>query len=465
MPQLVLLEILAVALLVMRNCLLTAFGPNARRVRESPLYFFGVDLPLRAFYGAVIFLRRAPRYWVAFMAGVTVISLLFLFVGFNWRDSIIYTELPKGGFEFHLKWFALFIGLPMTLLVSQYAFFWHGQISRWRWLRMARFFVIGLLLTAPLLALILTAQTTFNVFVNFFNAASAKAALELVERFGLPNWATRISLQLSLPALVVSVVVAIWWLKHLKHSPAAKEEEIRNALRKHFSRDSLETLACRLFNMTPSQFDQELVQPAWQTSWAKLAKVLQGSHLSATKLEKVRQELGAQEPETDLSWEDIHRVLLAQTYDQADRQPVFDDTDLEHMAKKLGFVEGAITRLLDLAKLRSRAGRLVSWSKLARAVRGRLSPEGVEYLRKRLGTGEGQDIDWLDARNELLKLTYDSAYRQAIFNEQDLVKLARKLRLGESIVDKLLHRAKHKLQNPLAELEKEMRAVNPEALR
>ncbi|MBS1786093.1 MAG: patatin-like protein [Acidobacteria bacterium] len=465
MPQLVLLEILAVALLVLRNCLLTTFGPNARRVKESPLYFFGVDLPLRAFYGAVIFLRRAPRYWVAFMAGVTIISLLLLFVGFNWRDSIIYTELPKGGFEFHLKWFAIFIGVPMTMLVGQYAFFWHGQISRWRWLRMVRFFVIGVLLTAPLLALILTAQATFNVFINFFNAASAKAVQELSGRFGLPEWIASLALQLSLPALVVSVGVAIWWLKHLKRSPAAKEEEMRIALRKHFSRDSLETLACRLFDMTPSQFEKELVQPAWQTSWVKLAKVLRGGHLPATKLEQVRQELGAQDPEKTLSWEDIHRVLLAQTYDQADRQCMFDSTDLDSLARKLGFDENLVNGLLALVKLQDRSERLVSWSKLARTLHGHLSAERLESVRKKLGVNEGDEVDWYDARDELLKLTYDSADHQAIFDEQDLVKLARKLQLGESIVDKLLHRAKHTPRNSLARLEKEMRAVNPEALR
>lgn len=465
MPQLVLLEILAVALLVLRNCLLTTFGPNARRVKESPLYFFGVDLPLRAFYGAVIFLRRAPRYWVASMAGITMISLILLFVGFNWRDSIIYTELPKGGFEFHLKWFAVFIGAPLTLLVAQYAFFWHGQISRWRLLRLARFLLIGALLTAPLLVLILTAQTTFNVFIKFFNLASTKAVLELSERFGVPEWLTHFGLQLSLPALVVSVGVAIWWLKHLKRSPAAKEEEIRIALRKHFSRDSLETLACRLFDMTPSQFEKELVQPAWQTSWAELAKVLQSSHLPAAKLEQVRRELDAQGQEKILSWEDIYRVLLAQTYDQADRHSIFDSTDLNYLARKLGFDDGLVNRFLALVKLQDKSERLVSWNKLARTLQNHLSAEKLESVRKKLGMSEGDQVDWYAVRNELLKLTYESADRRAIFDEHDLVKIARKLELGESIVNKLLHRAKHTSRNSLARLEKEMRAVNPEALR
>src|SRR5262249_29312623 len=51
LPSLVLLEILAVALLVLRNCILTVFGPNARKIRRNIIFFLGVDLPLRTFYG------------------------------------------------------------------------------------------------------------------------------------------------------------------------------------------------------------------------------------------------------------------------------------------------------------------------------------------------------------------------------------------------------------------------------
>jgi hypothetical protein len=67
----VLLEILAVTLLVMRNCILEVFGANAGKVKANWLYRFGVDFPLRAFYGATLFMRRAtgsPTRFTAFLS-------------------------------------------------------------------------------------------------------------------------------------------------------------------------------------------------------------------------------------------------------------------------------------------------------------------------------------------------------------------------------------------------------------
>jgi patatin-related protein len=71
LPQPVLLEILAVTLLVMRNCILEVFGANAGKVKANWLYRFGVDFPLRAFYGATLFMRRAtgsPTRFTAFLS-------------------------------------------------------------------------------------------------------------------------------------------------------------------------------------------------------------------------------------------------------------------------------------------------------------------------------------------------------------------------------------------------------------
>ena len=62
-PQPVLLELLATGLLVVRNCILNL--PSMEKIRRHPLYIFGADLPLRAFYAAAILMRRAPQWILA----------------------------------------------------------------------------------------------------------------------------------------------------------------------------------------------------------------------------------------------------------------------------------------------------------------------------------------------------------------------------------------------------------------
>jgi patatin-related protein len=114
LPPLVLADISSRALLVLRNCMLGSFSKGtAGKVRASTLYRWGVDLPLRAFHGLVIFLQTVPGFQAATFIGLSVISLLALLVGLTWKAAIIQ---PKG--EFSILWFTIFIILPAIWLCS-----------------------------------------------------------------------------------------------------------------------------------------------------------------------------------------------------------------------------------------------------------------------------------------------------------------------------------------------------------
>jgi len=77
-PPLVLLEILAVALLAVRDCMLTAFGERGERLRGNLLYRLTMSLPLRVFHLLVFGWRRARRRYLAFtvVGGLACLALV-----------------------------------------------------------------------------------------------------------------------------------------------------------------------------------------------------------------------------------------------------------------------------------------------------------------------------------------------------------------------------------------------------
>lgn len=113
-PTPVLLEMFAVAILVVRNIILGLFGESASRIKRNPLYIFGVSLPLTVFHRWVVLLRRSPGPALAVFIGVSVISVLALFVGLGFRDEIIWSNG-----QIHLKWLFLFIVAPLLILALQ----------------------------------------------------------------------------------------------------------------------------------------------------------------------------------------------------------------------------------------------------------------------------------------------------------------------------------------------------------
>ena len=60
-PSIILLDVLSSALLVARNCLLHAFGPEAVRIRRNPLFKLTLDWPLRILHLLARYLRSARR--------------------------------------------------------------------------------------------------------------------------------------------------------------------------------------------------------------------------------------------------------------------------------------------------------------------------------------------------------------------------------------------------------------------
>lgn len=113
-PPMVLLETLARLLLVTRDALVSAFGRRADAVRKSPAYKW-IDRALWLFYGGVVFFRRAPPQTMAVMVGLAAASGLALAIGIIWWDEIISPE----GKPFQLRWFSLFLIVPLVILAAQ----------------------------------------------------------------------------------------------------------------------------------------------------------------------------------------------------------------------------------------------------------------------------------------------------------------------------------------------------------
>jgi hypothetical protein len=59
------------------------------KIRRHPLYIFGADLPLRAFYAAAVLMRRAPQWIIATYITVALLSMLSLAIAFFWWDSLM----------------------------------------------------------------------------------------------------------------------------------------------------------------------------------------------------------------------------------------------------------------------------------------------------------------------------------------------------------------------------------------
>jgi patatin-related protein len=136
-PNLVLLQILATALLVLRNCVLNLFGPLAPAVRRNLLYKLGVDYPLRAFYATVLIARRDPGWLLVLFFGTGLLSVFALLVAVGWRDEIIFT--PTG---LQLRWLTAFVIVPGGILLGELLF-----LLRYRggfgWGRAAAFLLVA----------------------------------------------------------------------------------------------------------------------------------------------------------------------------------------------------------------------------------------------------------------------------------------------------------------------------------
>ena len=346
MPLLVLFEILAVSLLVLRNCLLGVFGPNAEKVKSNPIYSFGVDLPLRAFYSLVLFLRRAPGSWIAIQVGLFILAVLALFVGITWRDPIIYTK--EAGV--YLRWFVVFIALPLVVLTSQYVFLWHGRINQRAWLRRLRDVLVALLLVAPVLVLSLVFQKILNPFVDFlknglyYTAQSALAArLEYFFSHSVSTWLSSLGVILGIGGACLSLPVGIYLLRRLGRRRGLAAGELQTLLTDHFTLEDIETISKRLrwqLSQNIQDFIDRQRRPAEVVEWGKLQEVL-ATHLRVEELQSIAARLkiisanGDQPPQPDPTAQDLATRLIQWAKAQKVLHKYFNEEELRILAGKL----------------------------------------------------------------------------------------------------------------------------------
>jgi hypothetical protein len=131
-PLPILLQILALSLLVVRNCILGTFDQATRTaIQRNPLYIFILDLPLRMFYALSILWQRAPGAGLAVFVGLAVVSVLALTVGVNWLNQIIWVNG-----QIQVTSLIVFILIPLLILIAEAGFLLlTGQMLRpnfWR---------------------------------------------------------------------------------------------------------------------------------------------------------------------------------------------------------------------------------------------------------------------------------------------------------------------------------------------
>jgi predicted acylesterase/phospholipase RssA len=150
-PPLVLADIFSRGALVVRNCLLGTVSQSAGdKVRANSFYRWAIDVPLRALRGLVVFLRAAPRFQAALFVGVTLLSILALFVGLNWQDAIL---RPGGQLDF--IWFGVFIVVPAVWLSFSAFQFGRSGLRRTRLTDTARNVFAFLCMASPLISVTL----------------------------------------------------------------------------------------------------------------------------------------------------------------------------------------------------------------------------------------------------------------------------------------------------------------------
>jgi patatin-related protein len=112
-PRPVLLEILATTALVLRNCLVAVAGERAGKIRSSPIYQLGLNLPLLFTYHFVSLQRRAPEYVSIFMTFIMTVLVVILAIDFiqfrrlfvennawQWHAMFFWMALPAGALFF-----------------------------------------------------------------------------------------------------------------------------------------------------------------------------------------------------------------------------------------------------------------------------------------------------------------------------------------------------------------------------
>jgi patatin-related protein len=173
-PFLVVAEIALRALLVLRSCVLGSFGDRtAGKIRASSFYRWGFDIPLRSFYGGVVFFRSAPNFQRALLAGTTVLAILAVVIGLKWRKAIIE---PNG--EFSLMWFAVFIVVPLTWLTAA-AYQFSRTRLRHHLTDSVRNAIVAICTAAPLISVTMVYFGLLDLVTDYRNATAEPGSRNL----------------------------------------------------------------------------------------------------------------------------------------------------------------------------------------------------------------------------------------------------------------------------------------------
>jgi hypothetical protein len=128
-PTVILLEIVAQAMLVLRNCVLTNLGEGAQRVKAAKAFRYLVDLPLKVFYNYVLWWRRSPAAHRYTQALIFLVACAILAIGFVWRDDLFFatvlSQQPTSSFQWNSFGYAVIVAalvVVVTLIV-----FWKGS--------------------------------------------------------------------------------------------------------------------------------------------------------------------------------------------------------------------------------------------------------------------------------------------------------------------------------------------------
>src|SRR5262249_22268957 len=143
-------DTLSRTLLILRNCVLGVFDDQkVDRIKSNRVYLWAVDIPLKALYGIVAFLRTAPAVQVTVQAALTTVSLLAILVGTIWRNEIIE---PAG--RLNLLWFAVFLAVPTMVLCVQALFFSRTRVRDRRFSPNLQTVIVGVCAATPLVLVV-----------------------------------------------------------------------------------------------------------------------------------------------------------------------------------------------------------------------------------------------------------------------------------------------------------------------
>lgn len=128
-PTVILLEIVAQAMLVLRNCVLTNLGDGAEKVKAARAFRFCVDLPLKVFYNYVLWWRRSPAAHRYTQALIFLLACAILAIGFVWRDDLFFVTVLSQQATSSFQWnsFGYVVIVAALVVVAALIAFWKGS--------------------------------------------------------------------------------------------------------------------------------------------------------------------------------------------------------------------------------------------------------------------------------------------------------------------------------------------------